>query len=165
MSIYNIYAIDERINSLIDSETGEICEFDLLLELNMERDYLIEQTALTIKNYDLAAKTIKGEIDKLAEKQAAASRQSAKLRESLLQYLGDEKLVTPLVTVSSRKSSLLELAPEDTEEFIVWAETYNNDLLRYKAAEIDKTAVKNAIERGDFVPFATVIKRKSLQIK
>ena len=163
--LYDIYAIDERIKSLIDDETGEIHEFDLLLELNMEREYLIEQTALTIKNLESTAAAIKMEADKLAAKRDAATKQAAKLREGLLGYLGEDKLVTPLVTVSTRKSNATEVPLECYGEFLAWAVVNRTDLLRYKPPEVDKAAVKAALESGETVPYAEVVQRRTLQIK
>ena len=163
MSMYHIYEIDERIKSLVDDETGEIHEFDLLLELNLERDYLIEHAALAVKNLEATVGALKAEIKHLTDKRDAAQKQADKLREGLLRYLGGDKLVTPLVTVSTRKSTVVEI--DDTELFVAWAEVNANALLKFAAPEIRKADVKEALKNGAEMPFASLTDKRNLQIK
>ena len=57
------------------------------------------------------------------------------------------------------------LEPEDENEFISWANEEHDDFLRFKAPEINKTAVKNALKSGAEIPFASLTRSQSLTIK
>lgn len=56
-----LYEIDADIVNCIDTETGEILDFDSLDALNMERDAKIEGVALYVKQLQAEAEAIKAE--------------------------------------------------------------------------------------------------------
>ena len=65
----NVYEINQQIEDFVkantDEETGELLNFDEFLNLQMERNAKIENTALYYKNLVSDAKALKGEIDTL----------------------------------------------------------------------------------------------------
>ena len=50
--------------------------------------------------------------------------------------------------------------------FVEWAQTSGNeDLLRYKLPEVDKTAIKARLTSGEEIPFARFVQNMSIAIK
>lgn len=98
-----------------------------------------------------------------ADKQARKER----LLESLERYLTNtvcgEKMDFGCAQLSWRKSDAVILDNED--EFIKWAEENCDDLLKYKAPEINKADLKAALKDGAEIPFAHIESRLNIQIK
>ena len=75
-----------------------------------------------------------------------------------------KKIETPRAAISIRNNpESVEIA--DEKSFIGWAQDNNDDLLRYKDPEVNKTAVKQLLKAGEEVPFAKLIRTQSLTIK
>ena len=54
----------------------------------------------------------------------------------------------------------------DEKNFIEWAQSHDHDdLLRYSMPDINRTAVKDAIRSGWYIPGAQLVRTKSLIIK
>jgi hypothetical protein len=74
--------------------------------------------------------------------------------------LNGEKFKTARLSVSYRTSKAVEV----DNEFLKWAMSNGEQYLRYKEPEVDKTAVKEALEKGE-VPHAALVERVSVTIK
>jgi len=157
----NIYEIDQAIEGLVDTETGEIMDFDVFAELQMAREQKIENMALWVKNLLADADAIKAEKNALAERETSARNKANSLKDYLGYILGGEKYATPKVAITWRKSSSVEVG----EEFMPWAIEHAPDFLRVRDPEPDKTAIKEALKMGTAIPGATVIEKQSIQIK
>lgn len=157
----NLYEINEAITSCIDMETGEIIDMEKLNQLEMERDSKIEGVALWIKNLKAEADAIKAEREKLAERERAAENKVEGLKRYLSDALCGQKFETPRVKCSFRKSNAVVV----DDEFMDWAKNNHDEFLRYKEPEINKTAIKQAIEAGTEVMHAQIENRTSLVIK
>ena len=73
------------------------------------------------------------------------------------------KIDEPRAVISLRNNpESVEIS--DETEFIGWAADHD-EYLRYKAPEINKTAVKNALKSGAEIPFAALTRSQSLTIK
>ena len=160
-----IYEIDQQIMELltqVDDETGEVLFDESQLEaLQMERDRKVENLALAWKNLSAEAKAIKAEEDSLAKRRKSVENAAERAKSYLEFVLDGEQFKSPKVAVSYRKSESVEPAPE----FIVWALTNDESLVRVKEPEPDKTAIKIALKDGKEIPFVTLVTKTSMTIK
>lgn len=160
-----LYEINEELEKLIDPETGEIANIEAFEQLSMERETKLENIALWIKNLDSDAAAIRAEEKALAERRRTMENRADGLKDYLAVMLGEgEKFETPRVKLSWRKSESVKiLIPE--ADFITWANAVRSDLLRYNEPELDKTAIKKALQDGEEITAATLLKSNNLQIK
>lgn len=160
----NIYEIDAAIADLVDQETGEILNYEAFASLALARETKIENMALAYKNFDAEAKAIKQEIANLTNRQKTAENNAARLKGYLLELTGGEKFKTPRVNLYFGTST--SVAFTDEAEFVRKMEASGQyDFLKFKAPEIDRTAVKNAINAGQTVEGAELAKSKYIVIK
>lgn len=159
-----LYEIDAAIVACIDTETGEILDFEKLEALQIEREQKIESVALWYKNLCSDAEAYKAEKQVFADREAAARTKAESLKKWLDFALGGEKMTTSKVAISFRKSKVVEI--ENEADFLESAmRNGQDDLLSYKTPTISKTAVKAAIEAGREIAGATIVERRNIQIK
>lgn len=158
-----LYEIDAAIEDLLeqeDPETGELlCDYEQLEALMMARETKLENVALYIKNKTAEAEAIKQEKLALEKRQQQANRKIERAKAFLEQYLAGQKLVTPRVAVSWRKSEVVELGMG------FFSTDVNERFLRYRDPEPDKAAIKAALKAGEDVPGAELVARQNMQIK
>ena len=151
-----LYEIDQRIMECWDPDTGEILDEQRLDELQMARDTKIENIALWIKNLKSDAAAIKAEKDALAQRQKAAESKAELLERYLESALAGETFKTPRVAVTYRKS----------EQIVITDGVQLDDqYLRYREPEPDKTAIKEAIKSGLEIDGVSLKTRMNMQIK
>lgn len=155
-----LYEINQEMLNLVDEETGEVLDYEKFLELNMAKEEKLENIGLWIKDLKAEASALKAEKDALARRQKTAENKAESLTNYLQMMLNGEKFKTPRVSVSYRVSKAVEV----DDGFIEWAMSNGEEYLRYKAPEVDKTALKEALEKGE-VPHAEIVERVSVQIK
>ena len=155
-----LYEINSELLNLIDEETGEVLDYEKFVELNLARDEKIENIGLWIKDLKAEASALKAEKDALAKRQKTAENKAERLTNYLQMMLEGEKFKTPRLSVSYRTSKAVEV----DNEFLSWAMANGEQYLRYKEPEVDKTAVKEALEKGE-VPHAALVERVSVTIK
>lgn len=159
-----LYEIDQSILDCIDFETGEIIDPEKLNALQMERGEKIEKVALWYKNLLSDAAAIKAERDNLSKRETAMKNKAESLEKWLTYALNGEKMSTPRVAISFRKSESVEI--QDEEEVISFAQANNrDDLLSFKAPTVNKTAIKAAIKDGFYVSGASLVEKQNIQIK
>ena len=151
-----LYEIDEAIMACIDAETGEIIDADKLDKLTMERDAKIENVALWIKDLKAEAEALKAEKMAFAERQKVAENKIESLKKWLAYAHDGQAYKSVRASVSFRTSESVEI-----DDIYAVDENY----LRYKEPEADKTAIKNAIKAGQEVAGATLVKSTSVIIK
>lgn len=159
----NIYDIDKAILNCIDTETGEILDFDAIDALQMERTAKIENVACWCKDLAASAKALKEEEAALHERRLAADAKADSLKKYLAYALNGEKFETAKARISYRNSEAVVIA--DEAAFVEWAETSAPDLLTYSAPKPSKTAIKDALKDGMEIAGAEIVKNQSLQIK
>lgn len=150
----------DAFNRAVDPETGEIMDEDAWAEfeqLTLDRDTKIENTALFIKNLRSDAEAYKAEKDSFAKKQKAAENTAENLKKYLQRILNGEKFKSTRVSVSHRKSEVVEISIP----VIDLPEEY----LRYKDPEPDKTALKEALKAGAVIDGVELIEKQNLLIK
>ena len=140
--------------------------FDTLDSMEQELARKAENVAVYIKNMESEAKTLKAEEDKLKARRQAKENAAKRMREYLMDCMKQaniSKIDEPRAVISLRNNpESVEIS--DETEFIGWAADHD-EYLRYKAPEINKTAVKNALKSGVEIPFAALTRSQSLTIK
>lgn len=151
-----LYEIDAAIMACIDSETGEVIEYEKLDALLMERGRKLEGVALWIKNLESDAAAIKAERDALDKRMKSAESKAKLLREWLKNALECQPFETARVRVSFRKSESTEIDES------VLDRKWCREKVTYTP---DKTAIKNAIKAGQTVAGARIVVNQNIQIK
>lgn len=159
-----LYEIDTAILECIDTETGEICDFERLEELQIERDKKLENVALYIKQLNAEADALAAEEKALKERKAAKQAKAARYSEWLGQALEGNAFETARVRLSFRKSEPVEI--EDEFAVVEYCEKNNLDqCLKYKMPEVSKAEIKKLITAGHEIPGAVLTEKQNLQIK
>ena len=151
-----LYEIDQAIMDLVDSETGEIIDIEAFDSLQMEREEKIEGIALYIKDLKAEAEALKAEKMAFAERQKVAENKVESLKNYLAYALKGQAFKSTKAVVSFRKTQQVDV-PD------IYA--LDENFLRYKEPEADKTAIKEAIKAGQTVKGATLIENTSVIIK
>ena len=161
----NLYEIDQAILDTVDMETGEIIDIDRLEELQMAKDKKVENIACWIKDLKAEAEAIGAEVKELQHRKKVAENKAESLKQYLTTAVYGQKWNSPKYAISWRKSKSVEI--EDERQLLVWAmgPDGNDELLRFKDPEINKVAVKAAIEDGQEIPFAQLVEKQNIQIK
>lgn len=161
-----IYEIDNRIAGLVDPETGELLDYEAFAELQMERDAKIENMALWYKDLTAEAKAIREEEKALAERRKSAENKAERLKGYLDEALAGESYKTSRVAVSYRKSTALEIKPEDEATVLEELETCGlHNCIMYQAPKISKTELTKELKAGAIVPGAELVERSNIQIR
>ena len=150
-----LYEIDKAILECVDAETGEIIDDKALEELELARDNKIENIAYWIKNLIADAESYKKEKEVFVQREKAAKNKAESLKRYLEMALGGEKFKTSKVSISYRKSEIVEIDEIEklSDEFIK---------IEKKA---DKTAIKAAIKEGAEIVGARIVENNNIQIK
>lgn len=151
-----LYEIDQAIMNCLDDETGEIVDAELLDNLQMERTEKIENVACWIKELKAEAEALKAEKLAFAERQRVAENKAESLKNWLAYVLNGEKFKTTRASITFRTTDKVEIA--DITQL-------DENFLRYKEPEADKTAIKEAIKSGQEVAGATLVSSTSVIIK
>lgn len=167
----SLYNIAEEFRNLMEAvENGEIPEealADTLESIDAAFDVKAENIACLIKNLKAEAEAIKAESSKLAERSKAKSNQADRLKsylEGCMSQMGKEKLETTRVVLKLRNTP--PALKVDTEVFLPWVtRSERTGFLRYKEPELDKTAIKKAVQSGETLPGVTLVSGKSLVIQ
>ena len=151
-----LYEIDEAILNCIDLETGEIIDTEQLDKLTMEREAKLENVACWIKELKAEAEALKAEKMAFAKRQQVAENKMESLKKYLAYALDGQAFKSTRVSVTFRKSQSVEVAD-------IWK--LDENYLRYKEPEADKTAIKEALKAGQTVAGATLVENTSVIIK
>ena len=151
-----LYEIDEAITKCVDAETGEIIDAEQLDKLYMEKEEKLENIALWIKDLKAEAEALKAEKMAFAERQKVAENKMESLKKYLAYALDGKAFKSTRASVSFRKSQAVEIT-----DIYKLDENY----LRYKEPEADKTAIKEALKAGKTVAGATLVENTSVIIK
>lgn len=151
-----IYEINQAILNCIDLETGEIIDTEQLDKLTMEREAKLENVACWIKELKAEAEALKAEKMAFAKRQQVAENKMESLKKYLAYALDGQAFKTVRASVTFRKSQAVEI-----DDIYKLDENY----LRYKEPEADKTAIKEALKAGQTVAGATLVENTSVIIK
>lgn len=154
--LYDLVREIEDFEFEIDEETGEILNANDLDNLELEKNEKIEQLCLWIKNLKSDASAYKAEKDSFAKKQKAAENKAESIKNYIAYILAGEKFKTDRVTVSYRRSEQVE-CPDMS--------LVDDDYLRFKEPELDKTKIKKALKEGVKVGGCMLVEKQNMQIK
>lgn len=159
----NLYEIDRKISeayeAAIDPETGEIVDqeaYAALDQLEMEIGEKIEGLLLWIKNLRAHEEELNAEKMAFEARQQAAKRKADSLEKYVSGVLDGQKFSTTRVEVRWRKSV--------TVEYTGNMEKLPGDMVR-KKLEINKKALKDALDHGIVIPGARIVTKNNMQIK
>jgi len=154
----NLYQINNEVKRLIedsvDAETGEIAEeaFEKLNALELSKQEVINNTALTYKEIDNFRTAIKNEIARLKDIDRSVSRKQELIRRYLSQNIGEgEKIQTENYTITWRKSA--KIVQDDNLISLEELKKRNNDSVREKVVlELDKKYLTELAKAGKPLP-------------
>lgn len=164
-----LYELSERYQKLqYQIEEGEIPEdaiSDTLEGLEGELKIKADGIACMIKNLESEAIMIKGEAISQLNRAEIKLRKAKKIKEYLKNQLEDcdiAKIETPRNKIQIKKNpKRLEIL----EGFTNWAQEKADHLLKYREPEPNKTAIKEAMQRGEIVPFVKIKSENRIEIK
>lgn len=158
-----LYEIDNAIMECVDSETGEIVDFDKLNELTMAREDKLEGVGIAIKNLRAEAKAIRDEEKSLAERRKVLENRADGYMRWLTDVLNGEKFETARVKCGFRKSSRVRI---DDSKFFSWAISQDrNDLLNFSEPKANKTKIKEVILSGESIPGVALEETVNLNVR
>lgn len=164
MNTLKLYEIENAITELVDLETGEILDVEAFEALSMERDSMIEGMACWYKNLAAEVNAIKEEENALAARRKSCEKAAARLKEHLTHFLGGANFKTARVSLSWRSSEAVEFVDE-TAFIEAMAAAGRTEFLKFSAPEVSRKAVKEAIEAGEILEGASIVKRNNIQIR
>ena len=156
-----LYEIDRAILELVNSETGEIDDFEALDALQLERDSKVENIALYYKNLVAEAKAIRDEENTLADRRKALESKADHMKDYLAYALGGEKFETARVKCSWRRSKAIEI---EDDKFFAWAKG-RDDLVTYSAPKANRAAIKAALEKGEEITGAVMVEKNNITVR
>lgn len=162
----NLYQIENEYRSiaqqLMDAEGELNPELEQSLAINKEQLQLKSQGyAMVIREAEAEINIIESEMKRLMDLQDKRNSLVSKLKERISQAMelyGIEKIETPLLTISFRKSESVEI-----DNFDLLPNEYK--VVPEAKPRADKKAIKEAIKSGIDVQGAYIQSNKSLQIK
>ena len=141
MTLYELTEQMRDFELLIDEETGEVLNGGMLDVIECERNEKIENICLYLKNLRSESKAIAEEVKVLNSRKNGLERKIDWLKGYLQDNLHGEKFKTPRVSVSYRRTPVVVC--DDPSKL-------DKQYQRVKV-EADKTAIKEAINRGESV--------------
>ena len=153
---------NEILNCCIDTETGEVIDFEKLEELEGNIDEKVCNILLWIKNLKADAELYKAQKMAFADKQSAAEKKAESLTNYIDKFLDGNKWdkdPEKRVSVSYRASESVEIDNlDDIADF-------NTDFIKYADPKADKAAIKKALKDGINVPGCHLERNNNIQIK
>ena len=169
----NIYELTGELLSLMDKLYDEEINEDDLLQACEEVELAIEDKAdgyaKILRNISADIKSIQAEERRLKERRQALEHRQAQLKynlESSMRAIGKTKFKTDLFSFGIQNNPP-SIKVEDSEAFIRWCQDNDREeFLKYKAPEVDKTALKEAIIKdGEIIDGVEVVQTEGLRIR
>lgn len=159
-----LYEIDQRIESLVDPDTGELFDYEAFMDLQMERVAKIENMALWAKEMAAQAAAIKAEIDTLSERRRVLTAKQERLKTYIARVLDGERFETARCSVSFRRSTSLDVT--SAHDAAVWLNKNGYmDMVTYDEPKLDKRSVKKLVEDGKTIPGVEIVTKQSVQVR
>lgn len=163
----NLYQITQdylQIMSMMeDPELDPQTLADTMEAVEGELEVKAENYAKVMKNLEADVAGIKAEIDRLSERKKTIENNIKRMKEALqfsMETTGKTKFKTELFSFSVRNNAPKVVMDEE------YIENVPERFLKYKDPEINKTAIKEAIQKGeDLEGLAHLEQSKSLMIK
>ena len=151
-----------------DAEEYKQAWFDTLSGIEEEFEVKAENIGAYIKELTAAAKYLKAEEEVLSKRRRAKEKQAEWLKKYLLesmQAIGRTKIDRPMAVLSIRTNPE-SVRFDDENAFITLCQRNgSDDYLRYKAPEINRSAVKEALQAGQKIEGASLIRTQTVTSK
>ena len=151
-----------------DAEEYKQAWFDTLSGIEEKFEVKAENIGAYIKELTAAAKYLKAEEEALSKRRKAKEKQAEWLKKYLLesmQDIGRTKIDRPMAVLSIRTNPE-SVRFDDENAFITLCQRNgSDDYLRYKAPEINRSAVKEALQAGQKIEGASLIRTQTVTIK
>lgn len=158
-----LYEIDNRLQELVDPETGEIADYEAFEALDMERNRKLENMACWIKNMKADVDGIAAEVKALQARKTAIAKRAERIAGYLQEALAGQKFETPKCSITYRNSTAVVIG--DSATVVEYLESHGHtDCVTYAEPKIDKNELKKLLNDGE-VPGASLAKRQNMQIK
>ena len=154
-----LYELDKAIADfeLEVNEDGEVLNIDELDELQLAREQKIEGISLWVKNLEAEKEAVKHEKDNFADRERRLGKKIDSLKRYLTYALDGQKFSTPKVAVSFRKSESVLVK----DKYLIPDNYMNLSVVR----EPNKTAIKNALKRGEEIMGVELLEKRNISIK
>lgn len=166
MKLYELTGMYAQLESMAD-DLDEQAVKDTLEGIEGEIEEKADNIASLIKNLSADVAALKEEAEKLTARAKAKQNQIDWYKEYLFSNLSDagiKKIETSKNVVSIKKTPA-KVVFENETDFLSWATLDHEEFIRQKAPEIDKTAVKDAIKRGEELPGVKMEQGETITIK
>lgn len=164
----NYRKLFDTFNDCDDLSDEEIqAYFDTLEAIEGEFDIKAENIACFIKELNGEVELLAAEISALKARKSAKENLVFRLKNMLIdnmQATGIKKIDRPKAKLSLRNNAESTSFAKESE-FIRWAKANNCDYLRFPEPEINKAAVKQALQNGEEIPGAQLVRTVSVIIK
>ena len=151
-------------SAMSDGEEVTEEQMDALMKLDSEIDDKLEGYGRVINELEADSDRLGKEIKRLQARKIVTDNNLTSIYNRLSNALilhGIDKKKTDTFTFSFRKSSAVEV----DDGFIDWCDKYNKpQYLNYGKPVVNKTAVKEALEKGEELP-AWIQEKKTLKVK
>lgn len=141
---------------------------DTLDAIDDEMDEKLANCGAFIKQLTAEANALDAEIKSLKNRSAAKKREIDQFKTYIMacmEHADVKKVDKPLAKLSIRTNAE-SVSVSNEQAFVSWAQLSNrDDLLRYAAPDINKTAVKAALNDGQDIPGCQIVRTKSLIVK
>lgn len=141
--------------------------FDTLEGIECEFKDKAENVAAYIKLLKFQTEALAKEEKALAARRRSKEKHAENLKAYLLENMNKvslKKLDSPMAVLTVRNNAESAVV-EDEAALIRWAQENADDILRYKAPEINRTELKKLLQAGSEIPFAHLAKTQSLIIR
>lgn len=153
----NLYEINAQIMDSIDTETGEVLDFDRLEALNMAKAEKIDNVACWVKDLEADVKAFEEQEKAFAERKAAAKKTIESLKGWLMEALEGQKWSSTRAEVRFRRSKAVDVLDETAvpAQYMTVKTT----------SAPNKTAIAAALKSGEEVAGCQLIERMSATVK
>lgn len=145
-----------------DTELDEDVILDTLEAIDGEIEVKAENYAKVIRNMDVEIEGIKSEIERLTKKKRTLENRQKNLKDNLQQAMestGKKKFKTELFGFTIQKN------PASVELKDVKFDKIDAQYLVWPEPTVDKKKVKEALQNGEQLEWATLVQKESLRIR
>lgn len=141
---------------------------DTLDAVDGEMEDKLASCGAFIKQLAAEAGALDDEIKSLRQRSAAKKREIDSFKAYIMGCMENadvKKVDQPLAKLTIRQNAE-SVEVTDEKNFVEWAQSHDrDDLLRYSMPDINKTAIKTALNNGQDIPGTQLVRTKSLIIK
>ena len=151
-----------------DTEDFKQAWFDTLEGIEAEFDAKAENIGAYIKALTAEAAALKAEESALAKRRKSKETQIKWLKQYLLdnmQAIGRTKIDRPMAVLCVRNNPESVRIEEENAFVTLCMKAGHDEYLRYRPPEIDRTAVKRALQSGEKIEGASLVREKRIVVE